>query len=265
MKKLFILFGIIVFSVGLMAQEEPSKVQVGVRAGLGGSTLLIPKSTIMNESVFGYSSEQSIKLGAMAGLVVDFQVMPKGYIQTGLLYSWQRVGQVQGARFTDSLSTQYSISSENLYTMHRLKVPLMFNYHFSTSKNHFVLGAGIFADAALAGKLTYNGSAVLTTVDNEKQSYVMGGEFNPYTNDPKQIRYSVADDDHIDLYTVSEENILNRIDFGLSLEIGYQISQFYVGAHLDFGLLNAMNPKFTTHKYDQRNMAFQLMLGYRIN
>lgn len=93
----------------------------------------------------------------------------------------------------------------------------------------------------------------------------MAGDFNPYTKEPKQIRYSLADDEFINTYPLKEGRVLNRMDFGISMELGYQISQFYIGVHADFGLLNSMNPKFTQHKYVQRNLNFQLMVGYRIN
>ena len=140
----------------------------------------------------------------------------------------------------------------------------MLFYHSSAEKNHFVAGAGIYVDAALAGKITYNGSEVISSSDGQ-QSYIMAGDLNLYTKEPKQIRYSLADDDFINTYPLKEGRVLNRMDFGVSMELGYQISQFYIGVHADFGLLNTMNPKFIQHKYVQRNLNFQLMVGYRIN
>lgn len=266
MKKisLFLTF-LLMLQIGVQAQDENPKVQLAVRAGLNGSTLLIPKSTIQNESAFGYNSTQKMKLGATAGLVADIRLKEKLYLQTGILYTWQRTGQTQTTQYTDSSAVYHSLTSDNIYTTHHLKVPLMLFYHSSAEKNHFVAGAGIYVDAALAGRITYNGSEVTSSSSEGQKSYIMAGDFNPYTKEPKQIRYSLADDEFINTYPLKEGRVLNRMDFGISMELGYQISQFYIGVHADFGLLNSMNPKFTQHKYVQRNLNFQLMVGYRIN
>ena len=265
MKKIAILFCCLIMLMGAKAQENNSKFEASVRAGLIGSGLTIPKATFQNESEFGYNATQSMKPGALAGLVFDFQLVNQCYLQTGILYSWQRFGQVQNARYTDSLNTDYSIASQNLITMHRVKVPLMVNYRFSTESNHFVVGAGVYLDCAAGGNLTYDASAVLTPEGLAQQSYMMNGSFDPYKNDVKKIYYHEASDNYISSYKISDGNILNRVDFGASLELGYQISKFYVGVHADLGLLNSMNQNFTQHTYIQRNLNIQLMLGYKIN
>lgn len=266
MKRLFALLGVLIIGLNVWAQDELPKVGVHFRAGINASTFLIPNITFQNESYFGYASEQSLKIGAMAGFVVDVKLKNKCFLQTGLLYSWQRVGQMQTATFTDtSTKTGYSIASQNSYIMHRLKLPVMFQYHFSTNPNHFVVAAGVYVDAALGGSLTYDGSAILKPQGLSQQSYMMAGSFDPYKNDRKKIYYSLADDDYVSTYSLYDGPILNRVDFGTSLELGYMISKFYIGVHADFGLLNSMRKDFTQNIYVQRNMNIQLMLGYRIS
>lgn len=265
MKKisLFLSF-LLILQIGVHAQEENPKVQLAVRAGLNGATLLIPESTIQNVSAFGYTSNQKLKIGATAGLVVDFRLKKKLYLQTGVLYSWQRLSQTQNAQYSDTLGIRHSIASNNLYTTHHLKVPLMLFFHSSEDKNHFVAGAGLFVDVAMAGKLTYNGSEVLTNED-KVISNILEGELELYKPGKKKIYYCEANDNTFQHYALTQDKILQRLDFGVGMELGYQISQFYIGVHADFGLLNSMNPKFTQHKYVQRNLIFQLMVGYRIN
>ena len=265
MKKisLFLSF-LLILQIGVHAQEENPKVQLAVRAGLTGATLLIPESTIQNVSAFGYTSNQKLKIGATAGLVVDFRLKKKLYLQTGVLYSWQRLSQTQNAQYSDTSAVRHSVASDNLYTTHHLKVPLMLFYHSSEAKNHFVAGAGLFVDVAMAGKLTYNGSEVLTD-EGEITSNILTGELELYNKGKKELYYCEANDNTFQHYELTRDKILRRFDFGVGMELGYQISQFYIGVHADFGLLNIMNPNFTQYKYMQRNLNFQLMVGYRIN
>jgi len=265
MKKISILLSIILLlQVCVRAQDENPKVQFAVRAGLNGSILLIPSSTIQNESSFGYLSNQKLKIGATAGLVMDVRLREKLYLQTGVLYSWQRLSQIQNAQYSDTMGVRHSFASNNLYTTHHVKVPLMIFFHSSEEKNHFVAGAGLFVDVAMAGKLTYYGSEVLTTED-KVISNILEGELELYKPGKKEIYYCEANDNTFQHYTLAQDKILQRLDFGVGMELGYQISQFYIGVHADFGLLNSMNPKFTQHKYVQRNLNFQVMLGYKIN
>ena len=248
----------------LSAQEEVQRVELSARIGLSGTTMLIPNSTINSFTSYGYYTTQKIKLGVTGGLVVDIHLKDRWFLQSGVMYGWQRLHQVQNSVFLDG-ENHLSIASENLYTMHRLKIPVMVYYHTSLEPNHFVVGAGLFADVALSGKIVYDASAVVKDLNNNTSNYVASGQFDPFMNDTKYLYYHPANDDYTQKYRLYHGNILNRFNFGIAGEVGYQISKFYVGAHVDFGLLNMMNKEFAGENYMERLFSFQVMLGYKIN
>jgi len=263
MKKIILLICLLCPFILINAQDEVQRAQVSARIGLSGTSMLIPNSTISNQTAFGYSATQQLKMGVTGGLIADIHLKNKWFLQTGVMYGWQRFHQEQYARF-DQNSHNLSIASENLYTMHRAKVPLMIYYHSTLEPNHFVVGLGLFADVALGGKLTYDASAHVIDPDNEAIDYMASGSFDPFRNDHKYLYYHISNDDYTQKYDLYRGNILNRFNFGLAGEVGYQISKFYVGAHVDFGLGNMMNKKFAEN-YVERLISFQIMLGYKIN
>ena len=258
------MFTLIGFLMATQAQNEIPRAQLSARIGLSGTTMMIPNTTITAQSAYGYGASQQLKLGVSGGLIVDIHLKDRVFLQTGLMYGWQRFHQIQTAIY-DKESYHYSIASENLYKMHRVKIPAMFFYHTSLESNHFVVGAGLFADVALGGKITYDASAVITDPDNEKINYVASGQFDPFLKDSKFLYYHIANDDYTQKYRLYHGNILNRFNMGIAGEVGYQISKFYVGAHVDFGLLNMISRDFAGDNYMERLFSFQIMLGYNIN
>ncbi|MBR4135484.1 MAG: PorT family protein [Bacteroidales bacterium] len=265
MKKIALLVTLIGLLTVVQAQEEVQRAQLSARIGLSGTTMLIPNSTITSLTSFGYYSTQKLKLGVTGGLIVDIHLKNKWFLQSGVMYGWQRLHQVQNSVFTDAENYHFSIASENLYKMHRLKIPVMIYYHTSLSDNHFLVGAGLFADVALGGKIVYDASAVVQDPDNNTTNYVASGQFDPFLKDTKYLYYSIAGDNYTDKYRLYRGNILQRFNFGIAAEAGYQVSKFYVGVHADFGLLNMMNKEYGGDNYKERLFSFQVMLGYKIN
>ena len=184
-KTTIILLSIMLLFFCATAQEDEPKVAVGVRVGINGSSLLIPRSTFESAYSTNYNSEQAMKVGAVAGLDIDIKLKEKLSLQTGLFYSWQRFGQEQGAVFTDTNNVRYSIGSVNQYTVHHLRLPVMVKYHFSTNPNHFVIAAGLYADYALSGEITYDASAVLT---QENQRRTRGEPVENQTQNQRRTR-----------------------------------------------------------------------------
>lgn len=271
---LLVLFSLISFSQELV---ENQIMRVSARIGLNGSSLLYPRNlngqlmevpeTIFPAGVASgtYNTTSSIKIGATAGLLFDFKLKEKLSLQTGLFYTLQRCGQVQTAVFNDTNNTHFSISSDNVYKIHHLKLPVMVNYRFSSNSNYFVVGAGLFVDCALGGDLTYDASAVVTSNTDEVSQYLASGNFDPFKKDIKYLYYHMANEDYMYKYNLYNGNILNRFDMGVALELGYQVNKFFVGAHVDIGLLNMSNEEFLGASFAQHNCNFQLMFGYKIN
>lgn len=265
MKKIALLVTLIGFLMVVQAQEEVQRVQLSARVGLSGTTMLLSKNTINSQFAYGYNASQQLKLGVTGGLIVDIHLKNRWFLQSGLMYGWQRLHQVQTAIYDDLDKVHWSIASENLYKMHRVKIPLMLYYHTSLEPNHFMIGAGLFADVAMSGKIVYDASAVITKPDNVISKYVANGQFDPFMNDTKYLYYQEANDDYTQKYRLYHGKILNRFNFGVAAEAGYQVSKFYFGAHVDIGLLNMMNKEFAGENYIERLFSFQVMVGYKIN
>lgn len=266
MKKITFLLLLFCLGFGLMAQENSiPKVAIGVRAGLNGSSILVNKNTLSFDK--GYSSTQKLKLGAQAGFTVNFRFKEKWTFQTGLIYAWQRTGQEQSSKFVKDLSS-YSIGSTNAYTSHHLRLPVMINYHINTNPNHLIIGLGLYADGTLGGTLAYDASAIVTTATEqgtEINNFFASGELHPYKNERHRLYYTENKDDFVKTYDLYTGQMLKRFDIGLNLEIGYQISQFYVGIGGNIGLLNMARKEFFGNQFAERNFSLQLNFGYTIN
>lgn len=274
MKKFLFLFLFGALGFSLMAQDNSAPTYTfGVRAGVNGSSLLIRQISFSYISGKNYTSTQKMKIGAHAGFVFDVPIKNKFHFQTGILYVWQRFGQEQQCRYTEgdiTVSTSsYSIGSVNTYTTHHLRLPVMINYHFSTKPNHLVVGAGLYLDGCLSGLLAYDASAIVTTVNVEEgttttTNYFGSGNIDPYKNERQRLYYTIDNEDYVNSYTVHNGKMLKRMDVGAALELGYQISQFYIGAGAYFGLLNMCKPEFFSDGFAQRNFNLQLSFGYNI-
>jgi len=265
MKKITALFFCIILSLSVFAQEETQRVSVNVRMGLGGSTLMLPQMSKASLGTKGFDASQKMKIGGTAGLLADIHLKNNWSLQVGAMYSLQRFSQQQTSVFTDTAFCQYSLSSDNAYKMHRLKVPVMIAYHFGGEKNHLSIAAGLYADCALSGDITYDASAVITPQHGTATKYIVSGNFDPFKNDRKYLYYNIANDDHVGKYNLYDGNILNRFDVGVSAEIGYYISKLYIGLQANVGLLNMANKAYFTTSYVERNLNFNILLGYKIN
>ena len=279
MKKHFflLLFAMLCFTAFSQEQEETQIMRVSARIGLNGSTMLYPRTMdgalveVPNDffptpiAAGSYNLKSSMKIGATVGLLFDFKLKEKLSLQTGVYYALQRCGQQQSAIFKDSSNTNYSIASDNVFKIHRLKIPVMVNYKFSSQTNGFTVGVGLFADCALGGDITYDASAVVTKGNGEVGKYVASGYFNPFTKDNKYLYYSIANDDYMNKYHLYYGNILNRFDLGVALELGYQIQKFYVGIHGEIGVLSVLNSQFVGKSVRAHNANLQLQFGYQIN
>lgn len=264
MKRLIILAFCLACSLMAVAQQDNDnpKVKVGVRVGGVGSYYVAPKGEIISLNPSKDYVERSMKIGATAGLSVDIPLTQKLHLQTGLMYSLQRNGEHGFGK--DSLfepKKEYDVDATIKYRSHHLKLPVMLMYHGSTNPNHFCLGAGVFADFTMGGNLNYSSSARPTQGD----SYLIEGDFNPYEAGNKYLYYHPTHDSFSQKMLVGNGAYFKRFNFGVSAEIGYQISKFYLGAHLDFGVLNMARPELCGETYKQRPLDVQVLIGYNIN
>lgn len=266
MKKITAVIICIMLALSAFAQNDaPQRVDLNVRLGIGGSTLMLPQMSIASLATKGYDASQSLQIGGTAGLMADIKLKGKWSLQTGVMYSLQRFTQRQTSVFTDTSSTRFSLASNNTYKAHRLRVPVMATYHFDREKNHFSIAAGLYADVALSGDIAYDASAVITPQHGQETKYVLGGNFDPYKNDVKYLYYNIVDDSHVGKYSLFDGKLLKRFDVGACAELGYHFSKLYVGLQVNFGLLDMTNKDYFQPNYVERNLNFNLLLGYKIN
>lgn len=262
MKRIWTLLLCLACIMSSVAQNEETspKVKVSVRVGGVGSLYLAPKGQSISLNPSKDYAERSMKIGATAGLTVKIPLKPKLFLQTGLIYSLQRNGEHGFATFTQS-DTDCSVDATIKYNTHHLRLPLMLMYRSSAEPKHFCIGAGVFADLAMGGKLNYSSSLRL----NPGDGYLFEGTFNPFQDGNKYLYYHKVGDDYSEKYTLGNGAYFKRFNFGVAAEIGYQISKFYLGAHLDFGLMNMAKVEMCGEPYKQRPLDVQVMIGYNIN
>ncbi|MCR4680630.1 MAG: PorT family protein [Bacteroidales bacterium] len=264
MKKILFLSLCLLCSFWGLAQSntnnEAAKVTVGIRIGGTGSMFIVPKGQNISLNHPMSTSNRTMKIGMTAGIAVDIPLNDHISLQTGLYYSLQRAG-VSAVTAIAQNDTDYSIASEIKFKTHHAKLPLMVMYHSNRSSNHFVAGAGLFVDLGMGGRVIYSSSAVL----HPGNSYLVNTDFNPYDKGNKYFYYHETQDDHTDKYFYGKGPLFKRFDAGVSAELGYQFSSFYLGAHLDFGVLNTAHPALCKDNYLQRNLNIQVLLGYNFN
>lgn len=262
MKKICFLLFLLASAVFVFAQNstDSSKVRVGVRIGGVGSLYVVPKGQSISLNPSNDYAEHSMKIGLTAGLSLNIPLKEKLFLQTGLMYSLQRNGEHGFGTFSQS-DTDYSIDATIKYKSHHIRLPLMLMYHGSTNPKHFCIGAGVFADVVMGGRLNLSASARLTPGD----SYIFEGDFDPFSPGNKYMNYHIVSDDFSQKVILGNGPYFKRFNFGLAAEIGYQISKVYLGAHLDFGLLNMARPENCGELYKQRPLDVQVLIGYNIN
>lgn len=262
MRKLFFLLFLLAGVGFVFAQDsdESPKVRVSVRVGGVGSLYVSPKGTSIGLNPSDEYATNSMKIGVTAGVAVNVPLTPKLFLQTGLMYSLQRNGEHGFATYLVN-DTNMSVDATIKYKSHHLRLPLMLMYHHTTNPNHFCAGAGFFADVAMGGRLNYSSSARLTPGD----SYIFEGDFDPFSPGNKYLNYHIASDEYTQKYLLGNGPFFKRFNFGVSAEIGYQISKVYLGAHLDFGIINMARPEMCGELYKQRPLDVMVLIGYNIN
>lgn len=262
MRRIWIFLVCLAYISTAIAQDTATgpKVRVSVRVGGVGSLYVAPKGQAISLNPSQDHPERTMKIGAAAGVSVNFAMTQKLFLQTGLMYSLQRNGEHGFGTFTES-DTVSSVDATIKYTSHHLRLPVMVMYHLSTKPNHFCFGAGVFADVTLGGRLNYSSSVRV----NPGDSYLYEGDFNPFEQGNKYLYYHMVSDEYSQKYLLGNGSYFKRFNFGVSAEIGYQISRFYLGAHLDFGVLNMARPEMCGENYKQRPLDVQVMIGYNIN
>ncbi|GAB3945372.1 hypothetical protein GCM10028805_14340 [Spirosoma harenae] len=169
----------------------------------------------------GISINGSNRIGFMAGLLLDASIAGNLSIRPQILYS------VKGTKFNLGALTGGTVSGGDIdYSLNYLEVPIQLTYGLEAGPGKVVLGAGPYVGYAINGKVS---GAI------QGQSASESVEFG------------------------SGEDQLKRIDYGLRLSAGYELtSGLTISGYYSPGLGNLANGSDGSTK----NTAFGLALGF---
>lgn len=249
-------------SVSVFGQNEASKVKVDLRAGYTLSTYFARQNQSADVTFRLPDHYYSLKSGYSAGFGIEVPLKERLSLRIGLFYARQTVGAAeQTVRQTGDSTCSVDYSEKT--TAHNFCLPVMVKYAVPVRENsRFEVAAGPYISVTAGGKLTGKGSYAYSTGIN----YTEKMEFDPWENGKKSVYRQMLSDDFVQEEVLYNGQIARRVDFGLSLELDYKVSRFYIGAAANFGLLNNVAPEITELTgLSRRNFNLQIMLGYQIN
>lgn len=249
-------------SVSVFGQNETSKVKVDLRAGYTLSTYFARQNQSEDVTFRLPDHYYSLKSGYSVGFGLEVSLKERLSLRTGLSYVRQTTGAAeQTVRQTGDSTCSVDYSEKT--TAHNFCLPVMVKYAVPVRENsRFEVAAGPYISVTAGGKLTGKGSYAYSTGIN----YTEKMEFDPWENGKKSVYRQMLSDDFVQEEVLYNGQIARRVDFGLSLELDYKVSRFYIGAAANFGLLNNVAPEITELTgLSRRNFNLQIMLGYQIN
>lgn len=262
MKRLPLLTMAVLLSVSVFAQQEDSKVKVDLSAGYTLSTYFARQELPADVSFRLPDQYYSLKSGYSVRFGLEVPLKERLSLRTGLSYARQTAGAAeQTVRQTGDSTCSVDYSEKT--TAHNFCLPVMVKYAIPVRENsRFEVAAGPYLNVTAGGKLTGKGSYAYSTGIN----YTEKMEFDPWKNDKKSVYKQMLSDDFVQEEVLYNGRIARRVDFGLSLELDYKVSRFYIGAAANFGLLNNVAPEISELTgLSRRNFNLQIMIGYQIN
>lgn len=222
MKKVFLLTFILLLGINVLAQDSPFR--FGVKAGVNMSN-----ATIENKD-----ADPKFKVGYQIGVTVDYTFTRDWLIQSGLSFT------TKGSKVDDFYAGQM-IGGDGRGTTHTfnqlyIQLPVYAAYRVNVTDNlGIVIGAGPYMAYGIGGK------------SKEKLHKAVFGDSS---TERKFDTFGNGDDD-------IEQ--LNRVDFGLGLNVSAEFGKIVVGLGYEHGLLNVA--AYDGLKY--RNRSAALTLGYK--
>ena len=271
MNKFILLFPIVAFCASNCAaqNEEPRRVQLGVRAMVGGSYLMgafdaMDDYSIGNDALPDFCVETLPTVGG--GLSMTATVRQHWSIETGLYY------QMRGAHMEEDFCW-FSWDDEPDYLawrktdaiLHYVKVPVLlrFSHQIGTRPLAWEAKVGPYVSVAAGGRSHTTTKVVRDDIYDH----------------PFPIRSVTSKHKSHDLFDDKEmENALNtdnegvtrhirygsrRMDCGITLGGGVTFwHRLYVGVENDLGILSVMKLSGEGESHKLRNETFSLVVGY---
>ena len=197
--------------------------KVGVKAGLNFANML------MKDDEETYSDEFDMKPGFHIGATVEFPLSDMISFEPGLMVS------TKGFKMSDEgsemgISYEYETKANLVY----LDIPLNLKagLHVGGAKVYGLVGP--YGGIGMTGKF--------------KNEVTVGGE-------------TEEDEDDIEWGSDEEKSDIKRLDFGLTVGAGVEISSFEVGVSYGLGLMN-ISP-YTEDGTKMANRVFAVSVGYK--
>lgn len=181
----------------------------------------------------GDQLDNDLITGFHAGVLIEGQVVPTFYLQSGLLYS------VKGAK---NKSEFLGVSATNTTKTGYLELPIHLVFKPALGNGHIILGFGPYIGYALNGKYTYE----------------IGGD-----KTDGDIKFQKT----VDANDSDEEFYMKRFDAGGNLFFGYEFAgglSFQLNTQLGMIKINPEDDRITSDDTKWNNTGFGLSAMYRI-
>lgn len=233
MKKIFLLYVIMIFSISTFAQSKNDKssgISFGAKVGWGSATTSgEPQSGIFKQKVetFYIGGTVNIPLAEMFSVQSGLTLISKGFKSSAYGDALARLS--AGASLIAGTPINFT-SFDVRYNPWYLEVPVNAIVNFEVGSDKVLVGAGPYIGFGLFGKQTASGT-LNETAYNESSDIKFGS---------------------------SSTNDLKAIDFGLNFLLGYQLSNG-LSANACYGL--GLSPIGTADGSSSKNRVFSIGVG----
>lgn len=222
MKKLaFFAVMIITGFMGFAQVNQTRPITFGIRAG-------VDFQNFNGQDFTGNDLDMSLAVKYNAGVILEFNVAPEFFAQTGLLYTTK--GASSDVSFMD-------LDASVDYNLAYIELPINLLYKPMLGNGYFLLGFGPYVGYGIGGKYEYTVGGVTVEQDIE------------FTNE----------------YDGSwEPGHFKSLDFGGNLFFGYEFfNGFSAQLNTQLGLMNIKSENAQANEENFRNTGYGVSLGYK--
>ncbi|MDH8701079.1 hypothetical protein M2138_000418 [Dysgonomonadaceae bacterium PH5-43] len=236
---------------------------------------------------YGYSDgaekpSYKAEMGFTIGALIDFRLYNNLYLQMGLNYTNLKYKNSFSGNFFDDYQDgnytykgqAYDDFTEN-YNMSYLDIPIIFSYRFKLSeKTNLQLNLGPYISYGLSGKMKLTGTTDWPSLDQYYNGKSTGRKYNSNAEITGEIDLFGKNGFVNTQYTSGEQPLyedefefkdspLSKLNYGLTMGVGIELSGFNIGLAYDLGLANLANEDYWTSKRLQVSNYSTVMEDYK--
>jgi hypothetical protein len=249
-------------------------VSFGLTAGLVFPSISASSSgdylgSIVNYGYGGDTEKSSYKAdaGFSIGVLMDMRLYHNLYLQIGLNYTNIKYKNSFSGNYFDEINDgnyvykgeAYDDFREN-YTLNYIDIPLIFSYRYKLSeKTNLQLNLGPYISYGLSGKMKLSGTTDWPSLDeyyngkstgeNYYKNAEITGEMDIFgKNGFVNTQYITGDNPLYEDKHDFKESPLSKLNYGLTMGTGVELSGFNIGLSYDLGLSDLANEVFWNSK-----------------